>query len=76
MVLKKLLLRLFVNNHKDSSDPSVRTAIGKLSGGVGIFCNLLLSVGKLAAGVLSGAVSVIADALNTYVCTDHVAIMY
>ena len=62
--MKNLLLRLFIKNSKDSSDPRVRSAIGKLSGVVGIVCNLALSAGKLAVGLLSGAVSVIADGLN------------
>ena len=41
-----------------------RGAIGKLSGAVGIACNLLLFGLKLAVGVLSGSVSVTADAMN------------
>ena len=62
--MTKLLLRLFVKNHKDTSDPRVRTAVGKLSGIVGIACNLLLFAGKLVIGTVSGSVSVTADALN------------
>lgn len=58
IVLTKLLLRLFT---KDASD---RGAIGKLSGIVGIVCNLLLFGFKLAVGTLSGAVSITADAMN------------
>lgn len=64
--MTKLLLRLFVKNSRDPAAPGVRTAIGKLSGGVGIACNLLLAAGKLAVGILCGAVSVTADALNNF----------
>ena len=59
-----LLIRLFVSNHRDTQDPQVRTAYGKLSGWVGIMCNLLLCAGKFIAGLISGSVSIIADAAN------------
>ena len=62
--MTKLLLRLFVKNHHQTKDPTVRGAVGKLSGVVGILCNILLCVGKLVAGTLSGSVSVTADAMN------------
>ena len=59
-----LLLKLFVKNHENVEDPAVRTAYGNLSGGVGIFCNLLLFAAKLIIGTLSGSVSITADAVN------------
>ena len=58
------LLRLFVKNHDRPQDPEVRKAYGRLAGGVGIACNLLLSAGKLAAGLLAGSIAVMADAVN------------
>ena len=60
-----LLLKLFIRN-ENTKDPAVRAAVGKLSGVVGIVCNLLLAVAKLVVGILSGAVSVMADALNNF----------
>ena len=56
-----LLLRLFVKNKDQPSDPAVRSAIGSLSGSVGICCNLLLFLGKLVVGLLSASVSITAD---------------
>ena len=41
-----------------------RSKLGKRAGLVGIGCNLLLFAGKLVVGLLSGAVSIMADALN------------
>ena len=41
-----------------------RAKVGKNAGLVGIGVNLLLFVGKLIAGLLSGSVSIIADAVN------------
>ena len=62
--MTKLLLRLFVKDYEKAESAPVRTAVGKLSGFVGILCNLLLFAGKLAVGILSGAVSITADAMN------------
>ncbi len=62
--MTQLLLRLFVPQYQDLSQPAVRSAIGKLAGAVGIFCNILLFAGKLTAGLLAGSVAVIADAMN------------
>ena len=62
--MTKLLLRLFVKDHHQPQRPEVRGRIGKLSGIVGIVCNLVLFAFKLAVGILSGAVSITADAMN------------
>lgn len=59
-----LLLRLFVKNHQNADSPKVRSAVGRLSGIVGILCNILLFIGKLIIGTLSGSVSITADAMN------------
>jgi len=62
--MTKLLLKWFVPNYEDPEDTKVRSRVGKLSGGVGIGCNVLLFIAKLLVGILSGSVSVIADAMN------------
>ena len=62
--MTKLLLRLFVKDYEKKDAPSVRARVGKLSGGVGIGANVLLFAGKLVAGLLSGSVSIMADAMN------------
>lgn len=58
------LMKRFIKNHKNTDDPAVRGACGRLAGITGIVCNLLLCAGKLAAGILSGSVSITADAVN------------
>ena len=58
------LFRTFVKNSDHPEDPKVRSDVGVFAGLVGIFCNLLLFVGKLAVGVLTGSVSITADAMN------------
>lgn len=62
--MTKLLLRLFVKNPNDPADPKTRSAVGRLSGTVGIVSNFLLFLGKLITGTLSGSVSITADAMN------------
>ena len=59
-----LLLKLFVPNFENKDDSAVRGRIGTLSGLTGIVCNLLLFLGKLIVGTVSGSVSITADALN------------
>ena len=58
------LLRTFVRNSEDLEDSKVRAAVGQLAGIVGILCNILLFSGKLAVGLLTGSVSITADAMN------------
>ena len=59
-----LLLRLFVPGYEKEMDGAARSAVGSLSGTVGIVCNLLLFAGKLLVGTLAGSVSITADAMN------------
>lgn len=62
--MTNLLLRFFVKNYQQTEDSAVRTAIGALSGMVGIACNLLLCLGKMLVGIVTGSVSITADAMN------------
>ena len=62
--MTKLLLKLFIKNHENGADPTVRAKVGKLSGVVGILANALLCAGKLFVGTVSGSVSITADAMN------------
>lgn len=48
----------------NTNTPQSRAAAGKLSGLVGLFCNIVLFAAKLAVGILTGSVSVTADAMN------------
>ena len=48
----------------DINNPVVRKHYGTLAGAVGIFCNLLLFTIKILAGLLTGAISIVADAFN------------
>lgn len=59
-----LLSHIFIPNGKAYTEPAVRRAYGLLTGVVGICLNVLLFIGKYAAGLFSGSVSVMADAFN------------
>lgn len=62
--MTELLVRRFIQNADDTSSPAVRQAYGRLSGLTGILLNLLLASGKFLAGLLTGAISITADAFN------------
>ena len=59
-----LLAKLFIKDSENYSDGRVRTKYGLLCGAVGIVINIILFGIKFFAGVLTGAVSVTADAFN------------
>lgn len=56
--MTSLLMKIFVK------DPENRTAVGNLSGVVGIASNIVLAVFKLIIGTLSASVAITADAMN------------
>ncbi|MBE6990058.1 MAG: cation transporter [Ruminococcaceae bacterium] len=59
-----LLAKRLIRGAENVSDPVVRRAYGTLCGAVGIVLNLLLFLGKLLAGSLSGSIAITADAFN------------
>lgn len=59
-----LLSRIFIKNREDYTDGRVRKQYGTLTGIVGIVLNFILFAGKFLAGLVSGAISVMADAFN------------
>ena len=58
------LIKKFIKDYENTEDLAVRAAYGKLSGLIGIFCNMLLFLGKFLVGTFSGSVSITADAVN------------
>ena len=59
-----LLVRLFIKDYKNTSDPHVRQQYGMLGSGTGIVLNLILFATKFFAGLMTGSVAVTADAFN------------
>lgn len=62
--MTNMLIKFFIQNNEETNNPSVREKYGMLSGGVGIFCNILLFIGKLSVGLISASISIMADAFN------------
>ena len=62
--MTKLILNFFVKNWRDRRNPTTHSRIGTVAGMTGIVCNILLFGGKLTVGLLTGAVSIVADAVN------------
>ncbi|MBQ9132356.1 MAG: cation transporter, partial [Clostridia bacterium] len=62
--MTELLSRIFVKNHTDVQNPTVRRSYGTLASITGILLNLLLFASKFLVGTLFGAVSIIGDAIN------------
>ena len=63
--MTNLLIKLFVKDSKNTSDPAVRKRYGYLGAFTGIVLNIHLFLGKLLARILSGVISLIADTFNT-----------
>ena len=62
--MTNLLVKTFIKNSDDIKDPKVRQSYGILGGAVGIACNIFLFVTKFIAGMVTGAISITADAFN------------
>ena len=58
------ILRLFVKEYDNKSNSAVRARCGSAVAIIGIIVNLFLAAFKLVAGILSGAISSTADAVN------------
>lgn len=59
-----LLVKVFVKDYEQTEQEQVRTRYGVMASVVGICCNLVLFLVKLASGVMLHSISVMADAFN------------
>ena len=62
--MKTISEKWLLRRDEDPAEPQVRTAVGRRCGVLGICANALLVALKLAAGLLSGSVAAVADAVN------------
>lgn len=58
------IIKIFIKNSSDTKSSAVREAHGQLAGFIGIFCNILLFVTKVAVGLVFKSVAITADAVN------------
>ncbi len=62
--MTELLSRLFIKNHNEIDNPSVRKNYGTLSSVVGVIVNFILAGMKILIGLLASSVAILADGLN------------
>lgn len=62
--MTNLLIKLFVKNSDSLSDATVREKYGTFASVVGVVLNSILAVMKIAVGVLSGSLAILADGVN------------
>ena len=62
--MQKILVKLFIRDSENTGNLKVREAYGTLGSITGIVVNLILAIIKYIAGILSGSISVTADAIN------------
>ncbi len=60
----RTIIKKFIKNHRNTTNLHVREAYGVLSGVLGIACNLILFILKLAVGLFIDSIAVISDAFN------------
>lgn len=62
--MTNILIRFFVKDSDNIKNSKVRQSYGKMAGIVGIACNALLSISKIATGMVFSSVSILADGIN------------
>lgn len=62
--MNTFLFRVFIKDWENVKEPKVRDAYGRLAGAAGILSNLVLCLMKVAAGLLSCSIAIVADGIN------------
>ena len=62
--MNKFLVRKFIKNYENTSDPKVRENYGSLAGAVGIASNLVLCIIKILTGIIFNSIAILADGIN------------
>ena len=62
--MTEFLIRHCIKDYQNTADRTVRDRYGNLGCVVGILCNIFLFCMKLAIGLVSGSVAILADAFN------------
>ncbi len=59
-----LLAKKFIKDYENVDNPKVRDSYGRLASIVGILSNAVLCVMKIAIGLVSGSIAIVADGIN------------
>ena len=66
MFMRKILIKLFIKDYKNTSNPKVRESYGTLAGIVGIISNIILAAIKMLVGTISVSPAIFADGINNF----------
>ena len=58
------LCKIFIKDYQNTNSKEVRTRYGNMASVVGILSNFVLFGLKLFIGLITGAISIVADAIN------------
>ena len=64
--MRKLLIKLFIKDYQNTSNPKVRESYGTLAGIVGIISNIILAAIKMIVGTISVSPAIFADGVNNF----------
>lgn len=64
--LSELLIRLFIKDHQNTKNASVREKYGYLGSITGIIVNVILALAKYLIGTLTNSIAITADAINNF----------
>lgn len=62
--MTKFIIKMFIKDYENVSDPKVRESYGLVSSITGLIVNAFLSMSKIIAGILFNSISVLADGVN------------
>lgn len=62
--MKKLLVKIFIKDYKNTKSEIVRSKYGALAGAVGIVTNMFLAIFKVVIGIIAVSPAIIADGIN------------
>lgn len=62
--MTNLLIKLFIKNRDDLADTTVREKYGTFASIIGIILNAMLAAMKMAVGIISGSLAILADGIN------------
>lgn len=62
--MRKLIFKMFIPDYEDVTNPKVREQYGKVAGIVGILSNFILCTIKIAVGLMSNSIAIVADGIN------------
>lgn len=60
----KIIKKMFIKDYQNTTDKNVRFKYGVVASVFGIITNIILFIGKLFAGLVSGSITIISDAIN------------